>query len=60
MRSRLDLALWLYSFEVMKRLRTYLFACFVILAALQTGCNTVKGLGEDFEAMGRSMQNAGD
>ncbi|WP_199221071.1 entericidin A [Coraliomargarita sinensis] len=25
-----------------------------------SGCNTVKGIGEDFEAMGESMQNAGD
>ena len=24
------------------------------------GCNTVKGLGEDFEAMGESMQKAGE
>jgi len=24
-----------------------------------SGCNTVKGIGEDFEAMGESMQNAG-
>ena len=31
----------------------------VSLTAL-TGCNTVKGLGEDFEAMGESMQNAGE
>jgi predicted small secreted protein len=37
------------------------------LAALLTlalfalsGCNTVKGVGKDFEAMGESMQNAGD
>jgi len=25
-----------------------------------TGCNTVKGVGKDFEAMGESMQNAGN
>lgn len=25
-----------------------------------SGCNTVKGVGRDFEAMGESMQNAGD
>ena len=25
-----------------------------------SGCNTVKGIGEDFEAMGESMQNAGE
>lgn len=25
-----------------------------------TGCNTVKGIGQDFESMGESMQNAGD
>ena len=31
---------------------------FTLLAI--TGCNTVKGIGEDFEAMGESMQKAGD
>ena len=31
---------------------------FALFAA--TGCNTVKGIGEDFEAMGESMQNAGN
>jgi predicted small secreted protein len=25
-----------------------------------TGCNTVNGIGEDFEAMGESMQKAGE
>lgn len=39
----------------------------LILASLLTfalfafaGCNTVKGVGKDFEAMGESMQNAGN
>lgn len=25
-----------------------------------SGCNTFKGMGEDFESMGESMQKAGD
>jgi len=25
-----------------------------------SGCNTVKGIGQDFEAMGESMQRAGN
>jgi predicted small secreted protein len=39
----------------------------ISLAALLTcallalsGCNTVKGVGKDFEALGESMQNAGN
>lgn len=31
---------------------------FTLLAT--AGCNTFKGMGEDFEAMGESMQNAGN
>lgn len=36
---------------------TLLFASSLIAL---TGCNTVKGIGEDFEAMGESMQRAGE
>jgi predicted small secreted protein len=32
---------------------------FIALFSL-SGCNTVKGIGEDFEAMGESIQNAGN
>ena len=42
----------------------YVFRCCVALVAAfalmaLTGCNTVKGVGKDFEAMGESMQDAG-
>lgn len=34
-----------------------LVAAFALIAL--SGCNTVKGIGKDFEAMGESMQDAG-
>jgi entericidin B len=36
---------------VMKRI-----VYFVLLAALLTGCNTVRGIGEDVEAGGKAIQ----
>jgi entericidin B len=31
---------------------------FVVLAALLTGCNTVRGIGEDVEAGGKAIQKS--
>jgi len=31
---------------------------FVLLAALLTGCNTVRGIGEDVEAGGKAIQRS--
>jgi len=31
---------------------------FVLLAALLTGCNTVRGIGEDVEAGGKAIQKS--
>jgi len=31
---------------------------FVMLAALLTGCNTVRGIGEDVEAGGKAIQKS--
>lgn len=36
-----------------------LILCLLSLVCL-SGCNTVKGLGQDVEKMGESMQNLGD
>lgn len=45
----------------MKKLPSILIASFAFLSLVFfTGCNTVKGNGEDFEAMGESIQNAGN
>lgn len=41
-------------------LRYLLVMAFIFIGVLASDCNTVKGLGEDFEAVGRSMQKAGD
>jgi predicted small secreted protein len=39
-----------------------MFLTSILLIALfaLSGCNTVKGIGEDFESLGESIQNAGD
>jgi predicted small secreted protein len=43
--------------KILKRL--LMVSILISLLAL-TGCNTVKGLGEDFESLGQSMQKAGE
>lgn len=45
----------------MKKLtQSFIAATLLVSLFLLSGCNTVKGIGEDFEAMGESMQNAGN
>ncbi|MFP4157638.1 MAG: entericidin [Opitutales bacterium] len=45
----------------MQKIKNILLATIMMLSlTLVSGCNTVKGMGQDFESMGRSMQNAGD
>jgi len=39
--------------------KTILVSLALVSLLIFTGCNTVKGLGEDFESMGESMQKAG-
>ena len=58
---RLDFRTIPATLHPMKKLKTILFAIFVsAIFITASGCSTVKGVGEDFEAMGRSIQNAGD
>jgi predicted small secreted protein len=40
--------------------KTLLGSLLLISLFALSGCNTVKGIGEDFEAMGESMQKAGE
>lgn len=45
----------------MKKMNQLLFAAVLTVALLAlSGCNTWKGLGEDFESMGESMQKSGE
>lgn len=45
----------------MKTLKQTLIGSFLLVSfVLLSGCNTVKGIGEDFEAMGESIQDAGN
>lgn len=45
----------------MKNMIKFILAALLTTALLAvSGCNTFKGMGEDFEAMGESMQKAGD
>jgi predicted small secreted protein len=45
----------------MKQSTKLIFTALLTFALIAlSGCNTVKGIGEDFEAMGESMQNAGN
>lgn len=45
----------------MKTTSKILLSALLVISLLATvGCNTVKGIGEDFEAMGESMQKAGE
>ena len=41
-------------------MRTYLIAALTGATLLLTACNTVKGLGEDIESVGRSGEQAID
>jgi predicted small secreted protein len=43
-----------------KSTKTLLAALLLISLFVFSGCNTVKGIGEDFESMGESIQNAGN
>lgn len=43
-----------------KRTQTLLAGILFISLFALSGCNTVKGIGQDFEAMGESMQKAGE
>ncbi len=42
-----------------KTLHTFLAATLLVFALVFSGCNTMKGLGEDVENLGEKMQNAG-
>jgi len=45
----------------MKKLsKTLLGSLLLISLFVFSGCNTVKGIGEDFESMGESIQNTGN
>jgi predicted small secreted protein len=45
----------------MQKTKNILLAAMVLFSlTLLSGCNTIKGIGEDFESMGQSMQNAGN
>lgn len=44
----------------MKLLPKLTLAALAVALLATTGCNTVKGIGQDFESMGQSMQKAGD
>lgn len=41
-----------------KMIQIAVFAVITLIAF--SGCSTVKGVGQDFEAMGKSIQNAGN
>jgi predicted small secreted protein len=41
-------------------LKIILAASLLLTMLVISGCNTVKGVGRDFEAMGESIQKAGD
>jgi predicted small secreted protein len=43
-----------------KKLKRALIVSILLGLFALTGCNTVKGIGEDFESLGQSMQNAGE
>ncbi|HAV12810.1 MAG TPA: entericidin [Opitutae bacterium] len=42
-----------------KTLQRLIAAALIISALVLSGCNTMKGLGEDVENLGEKMQNAG-
>ncbi|TVP80429.1 MAG: entericidin A/B family lipoprotein [Puniceicoccaceae bacterium] len=44
----------------MKKIKILLAACLLTALFALSACNTVKGLGKDVEALGGSMQKAGD
>lgn len=51
----------LSNFLVMKFRPQILLALIIALSVFAlSGCNTVKGVGKDFQAMGESIQNAGN
>jgi predicted small secreted protein len=44
-----------------KHLKRFAFLAVVLLAITSlNGCNTFRGVGEDFKAVGRAIQNAGN
>lgn len=43
-----------------KILQRLLAAALIVSALVLSGCNTMKGLGEDVEQLGEKMQSAGD
>lgn len=49
-----------FSEAMTTRSKTLLGSMLIIALFALSGCNTVKGIGEDFEAMGESMQKAGE
>lgn len=49
------------NIELMSKLTKTLFASFALVSIVfLTGCNTFRGVGEDIESMGESMQKAGN
>jgi predicted small secreted protein len=43
-----------------KTLQKIIAAALIASLTVLTGCNTVKGIGEDVESLGEKMQNAGN
>lgn len=48
------------SCPMKSKMKMVLAASLLLTMFVLSACNTVKGVGRDFEAMGESMQRAGD
>jgi predicted small secreted protein len=45
---------------IKKLTQTLLASILFVSLCMLSGCNTIKGIGEDFESIGESIQNAGN